>query len=226
MNKKIKNYNRLALSLSMCLMIIWGILGTGTSLAWFTDTSPEVRNIFHFAEFDLVVSYKTEDGVYKEITSDTAIFDDEALYEPGYVQVVYLKIENKGTVAFDYSTAVCVTNATKAVNVFGKEFMLQDYLRFGVATSDTEEKLVELLETRDLAKQLATTPMNNYVHDNYVYDSKNEPPRLEAKEETYMALIVCMPEEVGNAANYRGETVPLVELGVVVKASQIRGENE
>lgn len=217
MNKKKKKYNRLALSLSMCLMIVWGILGTGTSLAWFTDTSPEVKNIFHFGEFDLVVSYKTEDGVYKEITSDTAIFDDEALYEPGYVQVVYLKIENKGTVDFEYKTAVSVTDYTPAINAFGKSFQLQDYLRFGLVSDDSEEALIEKLKTRELTKEKATMFLNNYA---------TEKEYLKAGQETYMALIVRMPEEIGNAANYRGETVPLVELGVVVKASQIRNENE
>lgn len=216
MNKKKKKYNRLALSLSMCLMIIWGILGTGTSLAWFTDTSPEVKNIFHFGEFDLVVSYKTEDGVYKEITSDTAIFDDEALYEPGYVQVVYLKIENKGTVDFEYKTAVSVTDYTPAINAFGKSFQLQDYLRFGLVSDDSEEALIEKLKTRELTKEKATMFLNNYA---------TEKEYLKAGQETYMALIVRMPEEIGNVANYRGNTIPRVELGVIVSASQIGGED-
>ena len=216
MNKKKRKYNRLALSLSMCLMIVWGVLGTGTSLAWFTDTSPEVRNIFHFGEFDLVVSYKTEDGVYKEITSDTAIFDDEALYEPGYVQVVYLKIENKGTVDFEYKTAVSVTDYTPAINAFGKSFQLQDYLRFGLVSDDSEEALIEKLKTRELTKEKATMFLNNYA---------TEKEYLKAGQETYMALIVRMPEEIGNVANYRGNTIPRVELGIIVSASQIGGED-
>jgi hypothetical protein len=31
-----------------------------------------------------------------------------------------------------------------------------------------------------------------------------------------------MPEEVGNVANYRGDTVPEVDLGITVKADQIK----
>ena len=53
---KKKPHKRIALALSLCALIIWGILGTGASLAWFTDTSPEINNIFHFAEFDVEVS--------------------------------------------------------------------------------------------------------------------------------------------------------------------------
>ena len=43
---------------------------------------------------------------------------------------------------------------------------------------------------------------------------------LEAKDTVYMAVIVCMPEEVGNEANYRGTVVPRVELGLIVSATQ------
>lgn len=213
--KKNKKYNKFALSLSMCLMIIWGILGTGTSLAWFTDTSPEVKNIFHIAEFDLVVSYKTPNGAYKEITADTPIFDDQALYEPGYMQVVYLKVENKGSVDFVYKTAVSVTDFTTAINVFGNEFWLQDYLKFGLAAAEDEADLSRKLSTRALAKAYMTEPLNNYSAQKAL---------LKAGEDTYMALIVGMPEEVGNVANYRGDVVPRVELGVIVSASQLGAE--
>ena len=36
----------------------------------------------------------------------------------------------------------------------------------------------------------------------------------------YAALIIYMPEEVGNAANYRGFVEPRVELGITVFAQQ------
>ena len=212
MTTKKKSYTKLAFALSIALMLAWGILGTGTSLAWFTDTTPELKNIFHFGEFDLVVSYKTETGEYKEIDAETAIFDDEALYEPGYVQVVYLKVENKGDVDFDYVAAVSVTDYTPATNVFGQEFNLQDYLKFGVVIADTEAELLRKLENRGLAREKATMPLNSY---------STETDLLQPGGEKYMALIVHMPEEVGNAANYRGSVVPRVELGVIVKATQI-----
>ncbi len=211
MTIKKKSYTKLAFALSICLLVAWGILGTGTSLAWFTDTTPELKNIFHFGEFDLVVSYKTETGEYKEIDAETAIFDDEALYEPGYVQVVYLKVENKGDVDFDYVAAVSVTDYTPATNAFGQEFNLQDYLKFGMVTADTEAELVGKLENRGLAREKAVMPLNSY---------STETDLLQPGGVKYMALIVCMPEAVGNAANYRGDVVPRVELGVIVKATQ------
>ena len=204
-------YKKIALILSLCLIAVWAILGTGASLAWFTDTSEEVKNIFHVAEFDLVVSHRLEDGSYEEIDGQTKIFDDEALYEPGYVQVVYLKIENRGTVPFDFQTAVTVTDYTVATNIFGQQFNLQDYLKFGVVTAATESELEAKLEERDLAKEAATMKLSNYSSDI---------AELEAGSETYMAIIVHMPEEVGNDANYRGDKIPRVELGIIVNATQ------
>jgi predicted ribosomally synthesized peptide with SipW-like signal peptide len=212
-------HNRLkkvALSVSLLLVVAWCVLGTGASLAWFTDTDEEVKNIFHFAEFDLEVSHRLEDGTWEKVEQGTKLFDDEALYEPGYVQVVYLRIENKGEVPFDWKTAVTVTDYTEPTNIFGQKFHLQDYLKFGLATAETEEKLFELVATRNLAEEVANMPLNHYYENDYTTDASE----LGAQEMTYLALIVRMPENVTNIANYRGDIIPRVELGVIVSATQ------
>lgn len=213
MNNRLK---KVALSVSLLLVVAWCVLGTGASLAWFTDTDEEVKNIFHFAEFDLEVSHRLEDGTWEKVEQGTKLFDDEALYEPGYVQVVYLRIENKGEVPFDWKTAVTVTDYTEPTNIFGQKFHLQDYLKFGLATAETEEKLFELVATRDLAEEVANMPLNHYYENDYTTDASE----LGAQEMTYLALIVRMPEDVTNIANYRGDIIPRVELGVIVSATQ------
>ena len=90
---------------------------------------------------------------------------------------------------------------------------LQDHLKFGVVTADTEAELMQKVADRELAKYnaLADLPLNTYT---------TEIDSLNIGETDYMALIVRMPEEVGNIANYRGDTIPKVELGLIVKASQ------
>jgi len=208
-----KYYKRIALALSICALLVWGVLGTGASLAWFTDTTPEMNNIFHFAEFDLEVSHRLEDGTWEIVDEKTEIFDEEALYEPGYVQVVFLKVENKGSVPFNFFTAVNVNNCTVATNVFGRQFLLQDYLKFGVVNADTEAAMDLAVQDREAAAQLADMPLHNY-YETGVFE-------LAPDAAKYVALIVRMPEEVDNVANYRGDTVPKVELGITVKADQI-----
>ncbi len=214
-------YKRIALAFSLCAIIIWGILGTGASLAWFVDTTPEMNNIFHFADFDLKVSYLDENKEWDEIEADTEIFDKNALYEPGYVQVVYLKVENEGDLPFNFHTAVNVNDCVAATNVFGTEFLLQDYLKFGVISDITEDYVLSGSLIRDIAKENAQIPLDE-IADMPLHNYATDPVRLEAEGEAYIALIVRMPEEVGNVANYRGDTVPTVELGITVKADQIQ----
>ncbi len=209
---KQKPYKRIALALSLCVLLLWALLGTGASLAWFTDTSEDITNIFHFADFELAVSHRTDEGTWEPIDGKTDIFDDKALYEPGYVQVVYLKVENKGDRPFDFYTAVSVTkNNTPATNVFGQKFYLQDHLKFGIAVADTESEMEQKVANRALATEIATMKLNHYSTDI---------ASLKAGGTVYMALVVRMPESVGNEANYRGDTIPKVDLGIIVNATQ------
>ena len=206
-----KSYKRIAFALSIFLLVVWGILGTGTSLAWFTDTTPEINNIFHFAEFDLEVSHRLDNGEWESVDSQTKIFDDEALYEPGYVQVVYLKVKNKGTRDFKFYTSVNINGCTVATNIFGSAFLLQDYLKFGITVNTNESDMLNSVSDRDSAKEIAVMSLHNYHTDTAV---------LKPAEEAYIALIVRMPEEIDNIANYRGDVEPKVDLGITVKATQ------
>lgn len=200
-----------ALALSLCMFVLWLLLGTGTSLAWFTDTDAGVKNIFHLADFDLEVSHRLPDGTYETIEGHTDIFNDEALYEPNYVQVAYLKVENKGSVPFDFRTAVNVVDYTVATNAYGQTFNLQDHLRFGLVFDETEEGMEEKVSTRAKAIAASNSKLNRYYTDW---------AELEAGGTMYFALIVRMPKDVGNEANYRDDVVPTVELGVIVEAQQ------
>ena len=208
-----KSYKRIALVLSLFALIVWSLLGTGASLAWFSDVSEEVNNIFHFANFDLAVSHELTDGTWKEIDSQTKVFDEEALYEPGYIQVIYLKVENKGSREFEFYTAVNVNGCTVAKNVFGQKFMLQDYLKFGVTLSSTEQGMKQSVSTREKAAKIANMPLHNYDTTTAV---------LKPGETSYLALVVHMEKEIDNVANYRGDDIPKVELGITVKADQVR----
>lgn len=206
-------YKRIVMVFTLCILIVLGTLGAGTSLAWFMDTAPENNNIFHFSNFDLKVSHRLSDGKWEKIDSETKIFDEEALYEPGYLQVVYLKVENKGTVPLKFFTAVNVNGYTAAINLFGNQFLLQDYLKFGITVNDTEEKMNNSLANRQEAVKTANMPLHNY---------STEVAVLKPNGVSYIALVVRMPEETGNIANYRGNTAPKVELGITIKADQIK----
>lgn len=207
--KIIKQYKKIALALSLCFIILWSVMGTGTSLAWFSDKSNEINNIFHGAEFNMDVFYF--DGTeYKPLTSETKLFDDNALYEPGYTQIVYLKVENNGTVPFYLNTAINVREYKVTTNVWGQPLNLKDYLRFAITSASSHDGLVSLLDTRDEVKSLQTEKLTSYA---------TEKVKLEVDGEVYIALVLRMPEAVGNEANYQ-VTTPWVKLGVTVGATQ------
>ena len=212
---KKRSIKKIALALSLCALIVWGILGTGASLAWFTDTSNDLKNIFHVGEFQLEVSHRLTDGVWEEVDSLTKVFDEEALYEPGYVQVVYLKVENKGTLPFDFHISLNVNGYTLAVNKYNDLFNLKDYLLCGIVTTNSEEEMKNAVPDREAAQKIA-------VYELPDSDMATNPRRLEAGSTAYVTLVVRMPEEVDNIANYRGDIQPKVELGLIVTANQVK----
>ena len=211
-----KKWTKGALAFSAFLFVLWWALGTGATLAWFSDTDT-VRNEFQIGLLKLDVSYKNDIVTeYTPLQGTTEAFHDEALYEPGYTQVVYLKIENEGNVDFRYKVAVTVADFTNGKNAWGEDIYLPDHLRYGVVFAETETQLQELVKDRLTAKNHATNewgPLGTWSEKSpYVFDV--------GEEAHYAALIVYMPENVGNEANYRGFQEPRVELGITVFAQQ------
>lgn len=214
---KNKKWTKVALAVSAVLFVIWWALGTGATLAWFSDTDT-VRNEFQVGLLKLDVSYKNDIVTeYTPLQGTTEAFNDEALYEPGYTQVVYLKIENKGNMPFDYKAAVTVKKVTEGKNAWGEDIYLPDYLRYGIVFGETEAQVQQLLADRLAAREHAPYEwgrLDTWSEDSpYSFDVGDDPH--------YAALIVYMPEEVDNAANYRGFTEPKVELGITVFAQQV-----
>ncbi len=163
---KNRTITKTALTLSVLLLIMWSAFGAGTSVAWFSDTTPVQRNSFIIGELDLSVYHKVGD-TYKTVEKDTKLFDDNALYEPGYVQVVKLKIENSGNVDFDYKLSIDVDkpSVVLGINEEGQSIYLPDFLKFGVIFSDTEADLdrdtAKLLTQLDAAIALEVIPKSD-----------------------------------------------------------------
>ena len=210
---KNRKYSKVGLILSVCLLLIWGMLGTGATIAWFTDTPDVDENTFIIGQLDMKVEYKNDVVTdYTPVDSQTPVFNDGALYEPGYTQAVYLKITNEGNVAFDYKLSVDMLSFVDSVSVYGTRLHLPDYLRYGVVFGASEAEL-----DRALAREHATEDMEAYCLNTY---SQVDTVTVAPGQVRYVALVVFMPEEVGNAANYRGTDVPKVDLGLTVYAQQ------
>ncbi len=210
-----KKWRKAALAFSALLFVLWWTLGTGATLAWFSDRD-EVRNEFQIGLLDLDVFYKHDiaEEFTKHLHGAEEVFNDDALYEPGYTQVVYLKIQNNGDVDFNYKLAITIKEEKQATNVLGGKFYLSDYLRYGVVFAETEavlqEKVAERLEART---HVTYQPLATWSEISPFTFEKGETPH-------YAALIVYMPEDVDNVANYRGAVIPEIKLGISVFAQQ------
>jgi len=96
---------RTALVATLVLTVMLSV--TGGTIAWFTDTVESNSNIIKSGTLDIEMSWANgkddptaETTVWKD-ASEGAIFDYDK-WEPGYVEVRHVKIENKGTLALKY----------------------------------------------------------------------------------------------------------------------------
>ena len=210
----IRKYSvRVALIVGVVLLALWSVLGTGTSIAWFRDETETVRNVFNFAVFDLDVEYRNHYmDDYDTLEIDTNVFGSQDLFEPGFTQVVYLKVANSSTVDMRYKLAVDQIGVTVAKNVYGQDIYLPNYLRYGIMFADSEQ-LIE----RDSAREVAQREMSELMLNDY---SEWDSVTLAPGDVRYVAIVVYMPENIDNIANYRGDTAPSVDMGLTIYAEQ------
>ena len=197
------------LALTLCLSSL-----LGTTFAWFTDSVSSNNNIIKSGKLDVELEYATvKDGQvsgWQTVEKADKIFDPNALWEPGRVEVVYLKVSNLGNLALKYQLAVNVVGEDEGTNVYGEKFKLSDYLVFKVI--DMPNALTTY-DTREAAQLASGTAMG-------LKDHNGNTTNLEVGDVDYVAMIVYMPESVGNKANYRGNDIPTITLGVNLYATQ------
>ncbi|MBQ3256554.1 MAG: hypothetical protein IJA67_03970 [Oscillospiraceae bacterium] len=223
-----KAIKRAILSSALALILCFTSL-IGTTFAWFTDSVTSGRNIIRSGNLDMVVSYKpygAENTKWKEVDENTKIFDDEALYEPGYTQAIWLKVENKGSLAFKYKMDIDVYEETPGVNQAGDEFYLSDSLVAAIQPFSSVEEIESFYDSRE---KLVT---------NFAWDEKalkddelafNNPSVLYPDgdwTEAYVCVLIRMPETVGNEANHNGTDIPQIILGLNAIATQVTYEED
>lgn len=202
----------------LALTLVIGLSVTGGTIAWFTDSVETTTNVIESGNLDVALEYyDTNDKVFKPVNEQTKLFKEDTRWEPGYTDIVYLKVSNAGNLALKYKLAVNVANETSGTNVYSKEFKLSDYL-----VSAAQKIEVDEVGTfrRDQAMTIAgTTPIGTYATADTALNTQNEAH--------YYALAVCMPSTVDNNANHKtGTEAPSLELGVRLDATQLVAEED
>ena len=208
---KRKTITKGALAISILAIVLCTLFGTASSLAWFADEAVLI-NKFNFGSLSIELTHKV-DGGYEPVDMTTKIFDEDMLYEPGAVQLAYLRLENTGSMACNISFSVMTSNDIDGTNVNGETLHLQDYLKFGIASGETEEEAAELTKNREAIWALADTSLGDF---------SQEIEQLDCGQCRYIIIAVYMPKQTDNQANYRGDVVPSTELSIEVTARQIK----
>lgn len=221
--KKVGGTKRALLTSVLALVLSLAMLA-GTTFAWFTDTASTGVNRIVSGNLDVGLQYwgVDENGQKTWLTAENSeeLFDKNALWEPGYTQIVYLKVKNNGNLALTYAMQITPVHETVGVNVDGEEFKLSDYIKFGWTTFTADGDGAPVALDREAAQtgvgdgaQLGTT----------LHRQAAEP--MEAGAEEMVALVAWMPENVGNEANY-STVQPTIELSLKVLATQAAVESD
>lgn len=219
--KKVGGTKRALLTSVLALVLSLAMLA-GTTFAWFTDTASTGVNRIVSGNLDVGLQYwgGAESGWLTAENSED-LFDKNALWEPGYTQIVYLKVKNNGNLALTYAMQITPVHETVGVNVDGEEFKLSDYIQFGWAELTAAE---DGTFTPFADRAAARTAVGTGVHLGEMLHRQAEQP-LNAGGETLVALVAWMPENVGNEANY-SMVQPTIELSLKVLATQAAVESD
>lgn len=208
-----------ALATSVLAIVLCLVMLVGSTFAWFTDTASTGVNQIVSGTLDVGLAYwnGTE---WAEAEDSQKLFDQNALWEPGYTQIVYLKVKNDGNLALNYAMQITPVHEQVGINVDGEEFRLSDYIQFGWAVITAGEDGAFQFADRDAAR----AAVGEGVHLGEALRRQAEEP-LNAGAEELVALVAWMPEDVGNVANYRN-VAPSIELTLKVLATQATVESD
>ena len=216
-----KNTKRALLASVLSVVLCCAML-VGSTFAWFTDsvTNTDNRIVAGNLDIDLLMD-KEENGTYTSIAGGEGDIFNEAqiaqnsnktLWEPGKTQIVYLGVQNKGSLALKYNILLDVTDNGLAGAL---EYAVLD----GAQASDLADvtdwealKAMEGAQTGDIAAGRTIAAPNGCL-DEIANGTKDETD--------YFALAVHMKEDAGN--EYQGKDIT---IDVTVVATQATAEED
>ena len=214
-----KSTKRALISSTLAILMCVAML-IGTTFAWFTDTASTAVNKIQAGNLDVKLMYSTDMVTWKEATDQTKLFEDSALWEPGYTQVVYLKVVNAGNLALKYEAGFSKNyTSNRGKNVNGDWYRVDNYLKIGTAETATK-----FANREDVWSAIAATEKtlskDVMLTDGWI--------TLKAGESSKpFAMAIYMPTSVGNEANAsRLRPSSVSGLGIEVRATQATVESD
>ena len=216
-----------ALLLSVLSLLVCFSMLLGTTFAWFTDSVTSSNNVIKSGNLDIELEY-WNGTAWVDVEGKSDILTN-TLWEPGVVEVAYLRVANAGSLALKYQLGINIVSETAGTNAAGEELLLSDYIQFGVVENvNGETGAYADREAAVNAVSVAKKISAGYTKPGTLYPVNNIPTDVEgAVSELYLALVVYMPTTVGNEANHKtGTDAPEIALGINVFATQVDVETD
>ena len=193
---------------SVLALILCFTMLVGTTFAWFTDSVTSSNNVIMSGNLDIVLQ-DWDGSDWQDVEGSSEILDKNALWEPGYSEVVYLRVKNAGTLALKYKLGVSVVSEKPGKNAAGDSFLLSDYIYYDVVDGQKPT-------FADRATAMANATETTLISRGYAkIDTLDAGTDFE-----YLAMLIYMPTSVENVANHNGTDVPEINLGFNVVATQ------
>ena len=206
-----KRTTKVAIILSVLSLLVCITLLLGTTFAWFTDTAKSTANRIEAGSLEVkLLMDKAENGNYTDISNGNGdIFSETGNgidWEPGKTEIVYLAVENAGSLDLKYNIVLNVTDSGIASAL---EYAIIDGAKVADLASVSDwESLTQLtnVELGDLDEGAVVTSSNNELLDTNT---------------RYFALAIHMKEDSGNV--YQNKSV---EIDVTISATQLANESD
>lgn len=232
---------------SLILLLLCFAMLLGTTFAWFTKNVSTSVSTIQSGNLKVKLQYVAQlpDGTVPNLSDESSwqdagntlpLFDERALWEPGYTGIVYLRVVNDGNLALKYQYRINITNNTLGTSVTSEPIDLTNYLKLAVvekagSTVCTEDEVNRaLVSAAMLSSQSGLVEETGSGRKGVAFtDSNNVALLPEATQNTsgVIAIIVHMPTDVGNVANpQNGESVPSLTLSFDVAATQYNNESD
>ena len=205
------------LSIALCCAML-----IGSTFAWFTDSVTNTGNRIQAGNLEIDLLMDKQDGngyvsiaggegdIFKE--AEIAQNSNKTLWEPGKTQIVYLGVQNKGSLALKYNILLDVTDNGLAGAL---EYAVLDGAQASDLAGVTDWKALKAMggaQTGDIAAGRTTAAPNGCL-DEIVNGTQDETD--------YFALAVHMKEDAGNEYQGKGITID-----VTVVATQATAEED
>lgn len=227
--KKMK-YLRTWLVVALVVTIIGSL--TGGTVAWFTDSVESTGNIIKSGTLDIKLyaadpdTYTANDFAWAnthEVKNDSPALFTYELWEPGYTEVRYLKIENAGDLALKYQIGINPSSVTTGANDTANLADVIDVYVLDGGTAITRTSL-ENVEPKSITELMAEGAFaaNGVLLPAEGKGSTDVNEDANPRGSVEKVIVLKMQESAGNEY----QNCSLSNVGIKLEAAQYMWEND